>query len=92
MKWYHHHNPSVITSVDGDSLVYYEVRDGQVLQSKELLRYYHQDWIEGGQWRPITKREAYNIISSILGERYPKGPDLSKYFTTIDVHMFSVNL
>ncbi len=90
MKWYHHHNSSVVVSIDGDSLTYYEVRDGKVLQTTELLRYYHIDWIETRRWPSITEQEAHSIISRVLGRRYPENSlSPSFMFTQIDIHMFS---
>lgn len=89
MKWYHHHNRSVVTSTQGNSLIYYEAIDGRVIQTKDHLRDYHREWIDKGDWIWITENEAYDIISSVLGKRYPEDLDLSGCFTTIDIHMFS---
>lgn len=92
MKWYHHHNPSVVTSTEGDSITYYEVRDGELIKGTEPLRYYHMKYIEEGTWTPLTKLEAHSIISGILGKSYRDSSgttSISSMFTQIDIHMFS---
>ena len=89
MKWYNHQNRSVVISVDGDCCTYYEVMNGEVRETKTVLLYFHEAWIEEGCWLPLTEMEARNILSYVLRKKYPSGYDLALLFTEIDIHMFS---
>ena len=89
MKWYWHQNRSVVVSVDGDCCTYYEVMNGEVRETKTVLLYFHEAWIEEGCWLPLTEIEARNILSRVLRKKYPSGYDLALLFTEIDIHMFS---
>ena len=90
MKWYNHRNPSVVVSTDGKEFcTYYEVINGGLREDRVAQHDHHREAVASGSWREITQGEAYRIISSVLGERYPKDSSLSPLFTEIDIHMFS---
>jgi hypothetical protein len=91
MRYYKHTSPNCVISYDGKSAYcrYEEVIDGEMRYNSVLVEDWHRARF-GNEWIPISKEEADKILAIPI-ERPPEFVDLSECFTTIDIHMFSVN-
>ena len=90
MRHYAHTNPNVVVSLrDGDKYcTYREVLDG-IIDREEVLADVALSFLN--EWREITSEQSELILQNAISRYFGK-VSLAECFTTIDIHMFSVNL